>query len=111
MTVFDNGSRHDERAAVGWLVILAALTIGALVLALGQVFHQAVRQGEVRRAATAANTTAFWSCHSSHSRELRDICLEQLTLPNRAPSDAEADAMPQRKHLVGVDLGAPISGH
>ena len=93
------------RPALVWLVILATLTIGGLVLALGQIVRQSVRQGEIRRVATAANTTAFWQCHSSHSRELRDSCLARLNLPNLAPS--VADAAPQGQHLVAVDLGAP----
>ena len=76
----DHDSRRDARAVLGWLVILAALTIGALVLALGQVSRQAVQHGEIRRAATAANTEAFWSCHRSHSRTLLDSCLAQLDL-------------------------------
>ena len=80
-----------------------------LVLALGQILRQAVRQGEIRRAATATNTAAFWNCHSSHSRELRDSCLVQLNLPNLAPS--VADATPQGQHLVAVDLGAPSGRH
>lgn len=104
----DNESKRDGRAALVWLVILAVLTIGALVLALGQVTHQAVRQGEILRAATAANTAAFWSCHSSHSRELRDSCLARLNLPTR--TEEGADATPQGQHIVAVDLGAPISG-
>jgi guanyl-specific ribonuclease Sa len=105
MPARDNGSRRDQRAALRWLVILAALTIGTLVLALGQVSHQAVRQGEVLRTATAANTAAFWSCHGTHSRELRDSCLAQLNLPNLAPS--VADATLQGQPQVAVDLGAP----
>jgi hypothetical protein len=88
--------------------ILASLTIGALVVALGQVSHHAVQLGEIRRAAIAANTAAFWSCHNSHSRELRDSCLAHLNLPTFAPSDA--DAAPQGQHIVAVDLGEPISG-
>lgn len=104
-----NGSRRDQRAALGWLVILAALTIGTLVVALGLVSHQAVRQGEIRRAATAVNTAAFWRCHSAHSRELRDSCLAQLNLPNLAPSSA--DATPQGQHLVAAELGAPGGRH
>jgi len=99
----------NQRAALGWLALLAALTIGTLVVALGQVSHQAVRQGEIRRAATAANAAAFWSCYGSHSRELRDSCLAQLNLPNRAPS--VADATPQGQHPVAVDLGAPSGRH
>lgn len=91
-----------------WLVILATLTIAALVLAFGQTLRQAVRQGEIRRAATAANTTAYWHCHSSHSRALLDSCLAQLNLPTFASSDA--DATPQGQHVVVVDLGVPISG-
>jgi hypothetical protein len=96
------------RPTVVWLVILATLAIGGLVLALGQILRQAVRQGEIRRTATAANTTAFWHCHSSHSRALRDSCLAQLNLPIFASS--EADATPQGQHVVVVDLGVPISG-
>lgn len=97
------------RPTLVWLVILTTLTIGGLVLALGQILRQAVRQGEIRRAATATNTAAFWNCHSSHSRELRDSCLVQLNLPNLAPS--VADATPQGQHLVAVDLGAPSGRH
>ena len=104
-----NDSTRDGRSALGWLVILAALTIGALVLALGQVSHQAVQQGEIRRAATAANAAAFWSCHSSRSRELRDSCLAQLNLATHAALGA--DATSQGQHIIAVDLGAPISGH
>jgi len=88
--LMDNDSRHDERAAQVWLVVSAALTISALVLALGQVSHQAVRQGEIRRAATAANTTAVWSCYASHSRALRDSCLGQLDLPTDGSPGANA---------------------
>jgi guanyl-specific ribonuclease Sa len=104
-----NDSTCDGRSALGWLVILAALTIGTLVLALGQVSHQAVRQGEVLRTATAANTAAFWSCHGTHSRELRDSCLAQLNLPNLAPS--VADTTLQGQPQVAVDLGAPSGRH
>ena len=104
----NNDSRRDGRAASVWLVILAVLTMAALVLALGQVTHQAVRQGEVRRMDTAANTAAFWSCHSSHSRELRDSCLAQLNLPAHTP--AGADATPRGQRIVAVDLVAPIVG-
>ena len=105
-------SRANRRLArmvgVHRVGILASLTIGALVVALGQVSHQAVQLGEVRRAATAANTAAFWICHNSHSRDLRDSCLAHLNLPTFAPSDA--DATPQGQHIVAVDVGAPISG-
>jgi hypothetical protein len=103
----DDDSRHDERAAGVWLVILAALAIGVLLFALGQVSHQAVRQGEIRHAATAANTAAFWLCHRLHSRELRDSCLAQLDPPARAQGGM--DATPQGQRIVAVDLGAPIS--
>jgi len=99
----------NQRAALGWLAILAALTIGTLVVALGQVSYQAVRQGEIRRAAAAANTAAFWRCHSSLSRALRDSCLAQLNLPNPAPS--VAGATPQGQDPVAVDLGAPSGRH
>jgi hypothetical protein len=104
----DNDSRRDERAALGWLAILAALAIAVLVLALGQVFQQAVQQGDVRRAATSANTAAFWRCQSSRSRELRDSCLAQLNLPMHPALGS--DATPPGQHIVAVDLGAPISG-
>jgi hypothetical protein len=87
-------------------VIPAALTIGGLMFALGQVSRQAIQQGEIRRAATAANTTAFWNCHSSHSRALRDSCLAQLKPPTVA--SPHADATPQGQHVVVVDLGVPI---
>jgi len=103
--IMDNGPTRDPRAARRWLVTLAALSIGTLVMALGQVCHQGVRQGEIRRAATAANTAAFWSCHGSHSRELRDSCLARLSLPGLAPS--VADATPLGQHLVAVGLGSP----
>jgi hypothetical protein len=105
----DKEPRRDERVALVWLVILATLTIGALVLALGQVSYQAVQQGEGRRAATATYAAAFWICHGSHSRELRDSCLAQLNLP--AHTSAGANATPQGQRIVAVDvLGAPISG-
>lgn len=91
------------------VLILTTLTIGGMVLALGQILRQAVQQGEIRRAATAANTAAFWSCHSLHSRGLRDSCLAQLNRPNLAPT--VADATPQGQHLVAVDLGAPSGRH
>ncbi|HSB25739.1 MAG TPA: hypothetical protein VLE94_21775 [Burkholderiaceae bacterium] len=84
------------------------LTIGGLMLALLQVSRLSMQQGEIRRAATAANTTAFWNCQRSHSRALRDSCLAQLNLPTFASS--ETDATPPGQHLVVVDLGAPISG-
>ena len=100
--------RLDRMLGVRRIGILASLTIGALVVALGQVSHHAVQQGEIRRAATAANTAAFWSCHNSHSRELRDSCLAHLNLPTFAPSDA--DAAPMGQHIVAIDIGAPISG-
>lgn len=104
----NNDSRRDERAALVWLVVSATLTIGALVLALGQVSHQAVRQGEIRRESTAANTRAFWNCNASQSRALRDSCLAQLDLSTGVPPSAIAASPEQR--IVAVDPGAPISG-
>jgi len=103
-----NSDSRRERAVMVWLVILVALTLGTLVLALGQVSHQAVRQGEIRRAATAANTAAFWSCHASQSRALRERCLAQLDLPTDVPPGANAPSPGQ--HIVAADLGLPISG-
>lgn len=88
--LMNNDSRRDERGALVWLVVSATLTIGALVLALGQVSHQAVRQGEIRRAATAANTTVVWSCYASHSRALRDSCLARLDLSTEGSPGANA---------------------
>src|SRR5512143_458004 len=96
------------RPTLVWPAILATLTSGGLVLALGQILREAVRQGEIRRAATAANTTAFWHCHSSNLRALRDSCLAQLNRPTFASSDA--DATPQRRPVVVVDFGVPING-
>ena len=105
----DNDSRRDERAALVWLVVSATLTIGALVLALGQVSHQAVRQGEIRRETTAANTRASRNCNASHSRAFRDSCLASWSLSTGVPLSAVATSPEQR--IVAVDLGAPASGH
>ena len=104
----DKDSRRDERAALVWLVVSATLTIGALVLALGQVSHQAVRQGEIRLETTAANTRTFWNCNASHSRAFRDSCLASRILSTDVPPSAIATSPEQR--IVAVDLGAPVSG-
>ena len=104
----NDDSRRDRRAAMAGLATVATLATGGLVLALSQVVQQAVQQGESRRAATAVNSAAFWGCHASQSRALRDSCLAQLDLPAAVPLDANAPS--PEKRIATVDLVVPIRG-
>lgn len=63
-----------------WAGILAALASAGLLVAFHQVVDEAVRQGELRRTATATNVEATWRCNalSGHSAAARQNCLLEL---------------------------------
>lgn len=60
-------------AAAGALSALAGLLVG-----FQGVVRDAVRQGELRREATARHSAATWRCTALHSLRQRDDCLAQL---------------------------------
>jgi hypothetical protein len=61
-----------------WPVVVAALTLIALLVAFHQVVRGAVRQGETRRQATATLADAVWRCKTLPSPRVRVDCLLQL---------------------------------
>ncbi len=63
-----------------WTGMLAALTSAALLVAFHQVVDEAVRQGELRRMATATHVEAMWRCNalSGRSAAARQNCLLEL---------------------------------
>ncbi len=56
---------------------VAAASAGLLV-GIGEVAREAVRQGELRHAATARNSQATWRCNTLRSMKQRDACLKEL---------------------------------
>lgn len=58
-------------------VVLFAVVVALLAVFL-QVVREAVRQGDLRREATARHSAAIWRCTAFRSIRQRDICLAQL---------------------------------
>ena len=63
-----------------WTGMLAALASAGLLVAFHQVVDEAVRQGELRRMATATHVEAMWRCNalSGRSPAARQNCLLEL---------------------------------
>lgn len=57
--------------------VVAAASAGLLV-GIGEVAREAVRQGELRHAATARHSQAVWRCNTLRSMRQRDACLSEL---------------------------------
>jgi hypothetical protein len=66
---------------LSWPAVLAALTTLGLLLALGHVVGQGVRNSSERRVALALHDDAAWRCSSLHGRLLRDRCLREIDAP------------------------------
>jgi len=64
-----------------WPGLLAVLAVLGLVLAFHGVVRGAVAQGELRRAATAAQTEAAWRCNTLGGVLRREACLTALGAP------------------------------
>ncbi len=64
------------------LLLSVAVLAGLGLLALFQsVLHEAVRQGQLRREATARHSAATWRCTGLRSMRQRDQCLAELNAP------------------------------
>ncbi|HSV70038.1 MAG TPA: hypothetical protein VLI72_07995 [Methylibium sp.] len=61
-----------------WAALLAALLLIGLLLAYDAVLRQAIRQGEQRRVAAAAQLDGQWRCRTLRGRSAVDGCLRQL---------------------------------
>ena len=63
-----------------WTGMLAALASAGLLVAFHQVVDEAVRQGELRRMATATHVEAMWRCNalSGRSAAAQQNCLLEL---------------------------------
>lgn len=93
-----HGPHLSERALrlAGAAGVLSALV--ALLVGFQGVVRDAVRQGELRRQATARHSAATWRCTALHSLRQRDDCLAQLNaaapevtlLPATARPDVES---------------------
>ena len=54
--------------------LLAVISIIVLLLSFERVVQQAVRQGDLRRAAVLDQTNAAWRCAAMPGRQARDDC-------------------------------------
>jgi hypothetical protein len=80
-----------------WPAILAVLTLLGLLLTFQQVVRAAVRQGEARRAATAAHSAAYWRCQDAQRGLVRESCQTAL---KSSPHD---DATPRLGKVTTVE--------
>lgn len=64
-------------------MILAILAASGLLFGYCQVLDGAVRQGELRRIATADHLRAVWQCKALRSTAVRRDCLSKLHAPSR----------------------------
>ena len=80
-----------------WPAILAVLILLGLLLAFQQVVRAAVRQGEDRRAATAAHSAAYWRCQDAQRGLVRESCQTAL---KASPHD---DATPRLGKITTVE--------
>jgi len=67
-------ARTSTRADRAWPWALAAATGLGLMLALGLVVQNVVRQANTRHADTAARSEALWRCNSVPGRDAREAC-------------------------------------
>ena len=68
--------------------LVALVVIASLLLAFYQVVSGAVRQGEERRHAAAAEADAAWRCNVHSATRQRMSCLTQLHSTSAEPPDA-----------------------
>ena len=71
-----------------WPYTLASLTVLFLLLAFHQVVRDAVRQGELLRAASASVSQATWRCGALPGLRARENCLAQLNVPPQEGAQA-----------------------
>jgi hypothetical protein len=88
-----------------WPATLAVLTLLGLLLTFQQVVSAAVRQGEARRAATAAHSAAYWRCQGGQRGLVRASC--QSTLKSSPHDDAD-DATTQLRKVTTVETVAEV---
>lgn len=72
--------------------LAVALLLGLLAL-FHQVMRDAVRQGDLRREATALHTLALFRCKDLPDRHARDRCLLQLPAVPRDGAALRADML------------------
>jgi len=72
---------HRPTTRPTWLVVLAALSMFALLVLFRQVVSGAVDQGQLRHEATARHSAASWRCTALRSMRQRDDCLAELNAP------------------------------
>ncbi len=63
---------------LGWPASLAVVLLLALLGLFHQVLRGAVRQGDLRREATAQHASALLHCRELPDRRARDSCLHRL---------------------------------
>lgn len=74
------GAQADRRRTL-LFAGLAGLAMLALLALFQSVVRESVRQGELRREATARHSAATWQCTGQRSLRLRDLCLAELNAP------------------------------
>jgi hypothetical protein len=62
----------------GWPGLVAALAALGLLLTFQQILAQAVKEGDLRRADTAAQVDGLWRCKLVRDVGARDACLAQV---------------------------------
>lgn len=60
---------------------MAGIAMLGLLALFQSVVRESVRQGELRREATARHSAATWQCTGQRSLRLRDLCLAELNAP------------------------------
>ena len=58
-----------------WFALAAALAFVTLLLAFNHVVREGVAAADMRRQASAAQSTALWRCQSVQDRQARDGCI------------------------------------
>ena len=84
-----------------WPLMMVAPVAVVLVLGIQQVVQQAVRDGELRRQAVAAQAKAIWRCNLQRGKDKRDACRAQA---NASPLD---DAGPQGENALAIAQRVP----
>ena len=68
-----------------WPVITLVLATLAVLLVFCHVVREAVRQGELRNAATALRHRETWTCNALLGSRARETCLQQLNPAHDTP--------------------------
>lgn len=66
--------RTHTRVVRAWHWALSAAAVLGLLLALGLVVQNVVRQAHVRHADTAAQSDALWRCNTVPGHDAREAC-------------------------------------